>query len=183
LAEACFALPTKDLAETCESALGVRVRGGPVRLSKRRHQVSPRPSKGIPTAVEPWYRNAVIYSVSVEAFMDGNGDGVGDFRGLRDRLDYLESLGVDALWLAPTYPTPNRDDGYDITDYYGIDGRLGSSGDFAEFLFEADGRGMRVLLDLVARVSSSLASRLQRGRMNRRRGRGTSTASTTLSPT
>jgi len=66
--------------------------------------------------------------------MDGNGDGVGDFGGFRDRLDYLESLGVDALSLAPTYPTPNRDDGYDITDYYGIDERLGSSGDFAELL-------------------------------------------------
>jgi maltose alpha-D-glucosyltransferase / alpha-amylase len=116
--------------------------------------VSPRPSAGIPAAVEPWYRNAVIYSVSVEAFMDGNGDGVGDFRGLRDRLDYLESLGVDALWLAPVYPTPNRDDGYDVTDYYGIDSRLGSSGDFAEFLSEADGRGMRVLLDLVVNHTS-----------------------------
>jgi len=104
--------------------------------------------------VEPWYRNAVFYSLSVEAFMDGNGDGVGDFSGLRDRLDYLESLGVDALWLAPVYPTPNRDDGYDITDYYGIDGRLGSSGEFAEFLFEADGRGMRVLLDLVVNHTS-----------------------------
>jgi maltose alpha-D-glucosyltransferase/alpha-amylase len=104
--------------------------------------------------MEPWYRNAVIYSLSVEAFMDGNGDGIGDFSGLRDRLDYLESLGVDVLWLAPVYPTPNRDDGYDITDYYGIDGRLGSSGDFAEFLFEAEGRGMRVLLDLVVNHTS-----------------------------
>ncbi len=104
--------------------------------------------------MEPWYRNAVIYSLSVEAFMDGNGDGVGDFGGLRDRLDYLESLGVDALWLAPVHPTPNRDDGYDITDYFGIDGRLGSSGDFAEFLYEADSRGMRVLLDLVVNHTS-----------------------------
>lgn len=104
---------------------------------------------------EPWYRNAVFYSLSVETFMDGNGDGVGDFAGLRSRLDYLESLGVDALWLAPTQPTPNRDDGYDITDYYGIDGRLGSSGEFAEFLFEADGRGIRVLLDLVVNHTSA----------------------------
>jgi maltose alpha-D-glucosyltransferase/alpha-amylase len=109
---------------------------------------------GIAVAVEPWYRNAVVYSLSVEAFMDGSGDGVGDFGGLRDQLDYLESLGVDALWLAPMYPTPNRDDGYDVTDYYGIDGRLGSSGDFAEFLSEADGRGMRVLLDLVVNHTS-----------------------------
>ena len=105
--------------------------------------------------MEPWYRNAVVYSLSVEAFMDGNGDGVGDFAGLRARLDYLQSLGVDVLWLAPMYPTPNRDDGYDIEDYYGIDERLGSSGEFAEFLFEADGRGIRVLLDLVVNHSSA----------------------------
>src|SRR5215213_4036890 len=87
--------------------------------------------------------------------MDGNGDGIGDFEGLRGRLDYLQSLGVDVLWLAPMYPTPNRDDGYDISDYYGVDGRLGTSGDFAELLFEADGRGIRVLLDLVVNHSSS----------------------------
>jgi maltose alpha-D-glucosyltransferase/alpha-amylase len=104
--------------------------------------------------MQPWYRNAVFYSVSVEAFMDGDGDGVGDFSGLRQRLEYLESLGVDVLWLAPTQPTPNRDDGYDITDYYGIDGRLGSSGGFVEFLSEAEGRGMRVLLDLVVNHTS-----------------------------
>jgi maltose alpha-D-glucosyltransferase/alpha-amylase len=103
---------------------------------------------------EPWYRNALVYSLSVETFMDGNGDGIGDFAGLRNRLDYLESLGVDVLWLAPTQPTPNRDDGYDITDYYGIDARLGSSGDFAEFLAEAEGRGLRVLLDLVVNHTS-----------------------------
>ena len=103
---------------------------------------------------EPWYRNAVFYSLSVESFMDGNGDGVGDFAGLRRRLDYLESLGVDVLWLTPTQPTPNRDDGYDITDYYGIDRRLGSSGEFAEFVAEAESRGLRVLLDLVVNHTS-----------------------------
>jgi maltose alpha-D-glucosyltransferase/alpha-amylase len=101
-----------------------------------------------------WYRNAVVYSASVETFMDGNGDGVGDFGGLCARLDHLESLGVDAIWLAPSQPTPNRDDGYDIVDYYGIDRRLGSSGDFVEFLHEADGRGIRVLLDLVVNHTS-----------------------------
>src|SRR5215216_2783283 len=105
--------------------------------------------------MEPWYRNAVVYSLSVEAFMDGNGDGIGDLEGLRRRLDYLQSLGVDVLWLAPIYPTPGRDDGYDISDYYGVDGRLGTSGDFAELLFEAEGRGIRVLLDLVVNHSSA----------------------------
>jgi maltose alpha-D-glucosyltransferase / alpha-amylase len=103
---------------------------------------------------EEWYRNAIVYSASVETFMDGNGDGVGDFVGLRDRLDYLESLGVDVLWLAPTQPTPNRDDGYDIADYYGIDPRFGSSGDFVEFVQEAEARGIRVLIDLVVNHTS-----------------------------
>ncbi len=101
-----------------------------------------------------WYRNAVFYSLSVETFMDGNGDGVGDFTGLCRRLDYLESLGVDVIWLAPSQPTPNRDDGYDVADYYGIDSRLGSSGDFAQFLQEAEGRGIRVLVDLVVNHTS-----------------------------
>jgi hypothetical protein len=101
-----------------------------------------------------WYRNAVIYSLSVETFKDRNGDGVGDFAGLRRRLDYLEGLGVDVIWLAPSQPTPNRDDGYDVADYYVIDPRFGSSGDFADFMADADGRGIRVLLDLVVNHTS-----------------------------
>jgi maltose alpha-D-glucosyltransferase / alpha-amylase len=101
-----------------------------------------------------WYRNAIIYSASVETFMDGNGDGVGDFVGLCRRLNHLESLGINTIWLAPSQPTPNRDDGYDIADYYGVDRRLGSSGDFVEFLQEASGRGIRVLLDLVVNHTS-----------------------------
>ena len=108
----------------------------------------------MPMAPDAWYRNALFYSLSVETFMDGNGDGIGDFQGLCQRLDYLESLGVDAIWLAPSQPTPNRDDGYDVADYYGIDGRLGSSGDFARFMQEAEGRGIRVLVDLVVNHTS-----------------------------
>ena len=103
---------------------------------------------------DAWYRNAVVYSLAVESFMDANGDGVGDFAGLSDRLDHLESLGIDVLWLAPSQPTPNRDDGYDVSDYYGIDPRLGSSGDFVSFVHEAGARGMRVLLDLVVNHTS-----------------------------
>ena len=75
-----------------------------------------------------WYKNAIVYALNVETFMDGNGDGCGDFEGLARRLDYLESLGVDALWLAPFQPSPLRDDGYDISDYYNVATRLGSSG-------------------------------------------------------
>lgn len=104
--------------------------------------------------VIPWHRNALIYSLAVETFMDGNGDGIGDFAGLTRRLDYLEGLGVDALWLGPSQPSPNRDDGYDVADYYGIDSRLGTSGDFADFMNEAEERGIRVLMDLVVNHTS-----------------------------
>src|SRR4051812_7347164 len=105
-------------------------------------------------AADQWFRNAVIYSLNVETFMDSNGDGCGDFEGLSRRLDYLESLGVDALWLAPFQPTPGRDDGYDIRDYYSVDPRFGSSGDFVEFMHEAEGRGIRVIIDLVVNHTS-----------------------------
>lgn len=101
-----------------------------------------------------WYKNAVIYSLDLETFLDANGDGVGDFEGLIRRLDYLEFLGVDAVWLAPFQPTPNRDNGYDVRDYYGVDPRHGSSGDFVEFMHQAEKRGLRVLMDLVGNHTS-----------------------------
>lgn len=104
---------------------------------------------------ERWFKEAVIYCLDVETFMDGNGDGYGDFIGLTSRLDYLARLGVTTLWLNPIHPTPNQDDGYDITDYYGVDPRLGSLGDFADFLHEADNRGLRVLIDLVVNHTSN----------------------------
>jgi maltose alpha-D-glucosyltransferase/alpha-amylase len=101
-----------------------------------------------------WYRNAVIYSVDVRLFQDSDGDGVGDLPGLTARLDYLSRLGVSALWLNPIHPSPRLDGGYDITDYYTVDPRLGSLGDFAAFLNEADERGIRVMLDLVVNHTS-----------------------------
>ncbi len=101
-----------------------------------------------------WYRNAIVYCLSVETFMDGNGDGCGDFEGLSRRLDYLDSLGVDVLWLAPFQPSPNRDNGYDVSDFYGVDPRFGSSGDFVEFVHQAESRGIRVLIDLVVNHTS-----------------------------
>jgi maltose alpha-D-glucosyltransferase/alpha-amylase len=103
---------------------------------------------------EFWYKNAIIYSLDLETFMDGNGDGVGDFRGLTRRLEYLHSLGVDVIWLAPFMPTPNKDNGYDIMDYYGVDQRHGHGGDFAEFLRQANNRGIRVIIDLVVNHTS-----------------------------
>jgi maltose alpha-D-glucosyltransferase / alpha-amylase len=102
-----------------------------------------------------WYKNAVIYSLDLETFLDANGDGVGDFEGLIRRLDYLEYLGVDAVWLAPFQPSPRRDNGYDVKDYYGIDERYGSGGDFVEFMQQAKKRGMRVLIDLVVNHTSN----------------------------
>ena len=80
-----------------------------------------------------WYKNAIVYCLSVETFMDANGDGVGDFQGLMRRLDYLQGLGVTAIWLMPFQPSPQRDDGYDVSDYYGVDPRYGTLGDFVEF--------------------------------------------------
>jgi maltose alpha-D-glucosyltransferase/alpha-amylase len=103
---------------------------------------------------DAWYRNAVVYSLSVETFFDANDDGIGDLPGLTSKLDYLESLGVDVLWLTPTQPSPWRDNGYDISDYYGIDPRLGTSGDFVELVQEAAARGIRVLPDLVVNHTS-----------------------------
>ncbi|WP_128548142.1 alpha-amylase family protein [Larkinella soli] len=101
-----------------------------------------------------WYKNAIIYSLDLETFLDADGDGIGDFEGLCRRLDYLHALGVDAVWLAPFQPTPNRDNGYDIRDYYGVDPRHGSSGDFVAFMHQADKRGIKVIIDLVVNHTS-----------------------------
>ncbi|MEP6523873.1 alpha-amylase family protein [Microcoleus vaginatus DQ-U2] len=102
-----------------------------------------------------WYKNAIVYSLDVETFMDSDGDGVGDFQGLINRLDYLSALGITCLWLLPFYPSPNRDNGYDVMDYYNIDPRLGTLGDFVEFMHQARERGIRVLIDLVVNHTSN----------------------------
>ena len=101
-----------------------------------------------------WYKDAVIYELHVKSFCDSNGDGIGDFRGLTSRLPYLQSLGVTALWLLPFYPSPLRDDGYDIADYYGINPDYGDMGDFRDFLKEAHALGMRVITELVVNHTS-----------------------------
>ncbi|MFO1073932.1 MAG: alpha-amylase family protein [Geminicoccaceae bacterium] len=101
-----------------------------------------------------WYKNAIVYCLSVEHFMDTNGDGIGDFQGLMRRLDYLHGLGITTLWLMPFQPSPQRDDGYDIADYYGVDPRYGTLGDFVEFTHAARQRGMRVIVDLVVNHTS-----------------------------
>ena len=101
-----------------------------------------------------WYKNAIIYCLSVGTFMDANGDGIGDFKGLMRRLDYLHGLGITAIWLMPFQPSPGKDDGYDISDYYGVDPRYGTLGDFVEFTHGCKQRGIRVIIDLVVNHTS-----------------------------
>lgn len=101
------------------------------------------------TAKNLWYKDAVIYGIDVATFQDSNGDGVGDFPGICQRLDYLSGLGITCLWLLPFFPTPNRDNGYDVTNYYEIDPRLGSFDDLLQLVHRAGERGIRIIIDLV----------------------------------
>src|SRR5215212_700754 len=101
-----------------------------------------------------WYRDAVIYELHVRAYADSNGDGIGDFWGLTSKLDYLRDLGITAVWLLPFYPSPLRDDGYDIADYRGVNPAYGSLGDVRAFLREAHRRNLRVITELVLNHTS-----------------------------
>ena len=139
---------------------------------------------------ERWYKEAVIYCLDVETFQDSNGDGIGDLAGLTSRLDYLERLGVTCLWLNPIHPSPNRDDGYDVADYYNVDPRIGTLGDFVQFMHEADNRGLRVIIDFVVNHTSdehpwfraACSRRRSRPRATgRRRRNGASSCATTTS--
>src|SRR4051794_1573853 len=111
-----------------------------------------------------WYKNAIFYCLSVGSYMDSNGDGVGDFKGLLRRLDYLHGLGVTAIWLMPFQASPCRDDGYDISDYYSVDPKYGTLGDFVEFTHGAHQRGMRVIIDLVVNHTSDRHAWFQEAR-------------------
>ena len=112
----------------------------------------------------PWWSGTVIYQLIVRSYSDGNGDGIGDFKGLAARLPYLRWLGVKTLWLTPIYPSPLRDGGYDITDFKGIHPDLGDLASFHRFLTAAHGQGMRVMLDLVLNHTSDLHPWFQRAR-------------------
>ncbi len=103
---------------------------------------------------EDWYKDAIIYQLHVKAFADSNDDGIGDFAGLTQKLDYLLDLGVTALWLLPFYPSPGRDDGYDIADYRRINPDFGTMADFNRFMFEAKKRGLKVITELVINHTS-----------------------------
>ena len=114
-----------------------------------------------------WYKNAVIYCLDVEKYQDASGDGVGDFEGLMRRLDYLQGLGVTCVWLQPFYPSPNRDNGYDVTDYYGVHSKHGSLGDFVAFMQHAKALGIRVIVDLVVNHTSVDCPWFQEARADR----------------
>jgi maltose alpha-D-glucosyltransferase/alpha-amylase len=101
-----------------------------------------------------WYSEAVVYCLDIDTFADSDGDGVGDIRGLIGRLDYLARLGVTCLWLNPIHPSPDRDDGYDVKDFYNVDPRFGTLGDFAELLHQAGNLGIKVIIDLVVNHTS-----------------------------
>ncbi len=111
-----------------------------------------------------WYKDAIIYELHIKAFRDGNGDGIGDFRGLLKSLDYLQDLGVTAIWLLPFYPSPLRDDGYDIMDYYSVNPSYGTMRDFKQLLKAAHARGLRVITELVINHTSDQHPWFQRAR-------------------
>lgn len=116
------------------------------------------------TADELWYKDAIIYQLHVKAFADSNNDGIGDFAGLTEKLGYLQELGVTALWLLPFYPSPGRDDGYDIADYGDINPDFGTMKDFKRFIQEAKKRGLRVITELVINHTSDQHAWFKRAR-------------------
>jgi len=114
-----------------------------------------------------WYKDAIIYQLHIKAFFDSNGDGIGDFGGLMQRLDYVESLGVDVIWILPFYPSPLRDDGYDIADYRSINPSYGTMRDFRRFVAEAHRRGIRVVTELVINHTSDQHPWFQKARRSK----------------
>ncbi|HJY04837.1 MAG TPA: alpha-amylase family glycosyl hydrolase, partial [Bryobacteraceae bacterium] len=111
-----------------------------------------------------WYKDAILYELHVRAFYDSNADGMGDFRGLGEKLDYLEDLGVTAIWLLPFFPSPWKDDGYDIADFRDVHPAYGNLRDFQTFLKEAHRRGLRVITELVINHTSDQHTWFQRSR-------------------
>src|SRR5258705_3644695 len=117
------------------------------------------------TSVDPlWFKDAIIYELHVKTFCDSDGDGMGDFRGLMEKLDYLQELGVTAIWLLPFYPSPMRDDGYDIADYFDVNPNFGTLDDFRAFLDAAHDRNLRVITELVINHTSDQNPWFQKSR-------------------
>jgi maltose alpha-D-glucosyltransferase/alpha-amylase len=134
----------------------------------RGHAARAAPRRPTPSINDLWYKNAVIYCLSVGTFMDANGDGVGDFPGLMRRLDYLHGLGITAIWLMPFQTSPGSDGGYDVSDYYGVNPAYGTLGDFVEFTHGAKQRGIRVIIDLVVNHTSDQHPWFQDARRDRK---------------
>ena len=111
-----------------------------------------------------WYKDAVIYELHVRTFHDSNADGIGDFRGLIEKLDYLQELGISAIWLLPFYPSPLKDDGYDIANYLDVNPNYGTLDDFRAFLEAAHERGLRVITELVINHTSDQNPWFQKSR-------------------
>src|SRR5688572_32948938 len=101
-----------------------------------------------------WYKDAILYEISIRGYADSNADGMGDIPGLISKLDYVEDLGVDAIWILPFYPSPMRDGGYDISDYTSVDPRYGTLADFKRLMKEAHARGIRIITELVINHTS-----------------------------
>src|SRR6187455_3069462 len=114
-----------------------------------------------------WFKDAVIYEIHIRAYQDSTNDGIGDIQGLISRLDYLQDLGVTALWLLPFYPSPLKDDGYDIADYTNVHPSYGTLQDFKTFLREAHQRGLRVITELVVNHTSDQHAWFQRARRSK----------------
>ena len=114
-----------------------------------------------------WWQTAVFYQIYPRSFADGNGDGIGDLKGIIEKLDYLKELGIDALWLSPHYPSPQFDCGYDIADYTNVEPEYGTLDEFHTFLDEAHKRGLKVILDLVLNHTSDQHPWFQESRSSR----------------
>lgn len=104
---------------------------------------------------QPWWKKAVVYQIYPKSFKDTNGDGIGDLEGIIEKLDYLKKLGIDVIWLTPVYPSPQRDNGYDISDYYAIDETYGTMEIFEQLLIEAHARNIKIMMDIVVNHTST----------------------------
>src|SRR3984957_19607013 len=115
---------------------------------------TPSNKTALVSSEKDWWRNAVIYEIYPRSFQDSNGDGIGDLNGITSRLDYLQDLGIDAIWIAPMYPSPQVDFGYDISNYETVDPQYGTVADFDRLLAEGKKRNIRVVLDMVLNHTS-----------------------------
>ncbi len=137
-------------------------------LNQRVHTAEAHPAASTVSEEPLWYKDAVLYELHVKSFFDSDDDGVGDFRGLTQKLDYLQDLGINTIWLLPFYPSPLRDDGYDIADYRNVHPSYGTMKDFRNFVRQAHRRGLKVITELVVNHTSDQHPWFQRARLARR---------------